>query len=208
MKDITWHFIPPRSPNFGGLWEAAVKAMKKHLNRTVANSHFTYDELYTTLTRIEACLNSRPLTPLSNDPSDLSVLTPAHFLIGSSLQALPEYSCLDVPTTHLNRWQRVQQVVQQIWSRWSKEYPCQLQQRTKWLSSKGVSLKFGMLVLIKDNNLPPLHWQRGGVIDIHPGNDGVIRVATVQTIAGQVKWAVRLLCPLPTAENACEVSSI
>jgi len=62
-----------------------------------------------------------------------------------------------------------------------------------------------MLVLIKDNNLPPSHWQRGRVIDIHLGNDGVIRVATVQTIAVQVKRAVRLLCPLHTVENACEV---
>ncbi|GFX58375.1 integrase catalytic domain-containing protein [Trichonephila clavipes] len=43
------------------------------------NSKFSYEELLTLITQIEAILNSRPLTPLSSDVDDLEVLTPAHF---------------------------------------------------------------------------------------------------------------------------------
>ena len=87
---------------------------KKHLNRTIANSQLTYDELYTVLTQIECCLNSRPLIPLSEDPMDLDVLTPAHFLIGSSLRKLLERDVGGMPINRLSRWQRVQQLVQHV----------------------------------------------------------------------------------------------
>jgi hypothetical protein len=84
---VKWKFIPPRSPHFGGLWEAGIKSMKHLLRRIIGDAYFTYVELLTILTRAEAYLNSRPLTPISSDPTDLIPLTPSHFLIGNSLTA-------------------------------------------------------------------------------------------------------------------------
>ena len=80
-KGIHWHCTPPRSPHFGGLWDAAVKSFKSNYYRVVGEKLFTYEELNTYTCGIEAILNSRPITPISQDPNDLRALTPAHFLI-------------------------------------------------------------------------------------------------------------------------------
>jgi len=137
------------------------------------------------------------LVPLSEDPMDLNVLTPAHFLIGSSLRALPEPDTRDAPINRLSRLQRVQQLVQHVWARWSKEYLGQLQGRNQWSKSRGPSIQPGILVLIKENYLPPLNWLLGRVTDVHPGPDGIVRKATVYTNLESKRRAVRLLCPLP-----------
>ncbi|GJQ70763.1 hypothetical protein Trydic_g23054, partial [Trypoxylus dichotomus] len=50
---LRWHFIPPRSPHFGGLWEAAVKSVKTHLTKIIGNASLNYEELSTLLVQIE-----------------------------------------------------------------------------------------------------------------------------------------------------------
>jgi len=61
----TWHFNPPAAPHFGGLREAAVRSAKRLLTRVVGSHVLTYEEFSTVLCRVEAVLNSRPLTPPS-----------------------------------------------------------------------------------------------------------------------------------------------
>ena len=73
-----------------------MRSTKTHLKRILADRTPTFEEMQTLTCRIEACLNSRPLTPLSDDPESLDVLTPAHFLIGGVLTAVPEPSVLNV----------------------------------------------------------------------------------------------------------------
>lgn len=155
---IEWNFIPPYSPHLGGLWEAGVKSCKYHLKRAMGNTLYTFEELSTLLTQIEACLNSRPLSPLSADPSDLQPLTPGHFLVGGPLTCLPEIDLSDVNLNRLDRWQMIQRAVQDFWKRWAAKYVVNLQSRTKWKITQG-NLKINDLVLLKEDNLPSIEME-------------------------------------------------
>lgn len=195
-EGINFHFIPAYSPHFGGIWEAAVKSTKYHLLRVLGNCHLTYEELYTTLTQIEAILNSRPLTPISSHPDDFTPLTPGHFLIGRPLSAIPTEDYRGHKDTQLTRYQRIEQIRQHFWTRWSKEYIAELQKRTKW-QTEATSININSLVLLKEDNLPPLKWKLGRIMTIHPGPDGVVRVADIKTTNGIIRRSFARICHLP-----------
>ncbi|GFU53404.1 integrase catalytic domain-containing protein [Trichonephila clavipes] len=103
-EQIKWNFNPPSAPHFGGLWEAKVKSLKYHLKRVIGNSILSHEEFLALVVQIEAVLNSRPICPLSNDPNDVETLTPAHFLVGSSLVAVPDPDYTEIPMNRLSRW--------------------------------------------------------------------------------------------------------
>lgn len=200
-KGITWHFIPPASPNFGGLWEAGVKSMKYHLKRILGDTTLTYEEFSTTLIKIESCLNSRPLCPLTEDPEDFEMLTPGHFLIGSALLAAPQPDVEDKHMSSLKRWQLTNKFHQQFWKMWHKDYINMLQQRPKKYSSKGLQLKINDVVLLREDNTPPSRWNLGRIIQIHPGADDITRVATIKTGNGIFKRSIQKICILPIEDN-------
>ncbi|UYV66609.1 K02A2.6-like [Cordylochernes scorpioides] len=181
-KGIQWKFIPPSAPHFGGIWEAGVKSMKYHLRRTMGSALLNFEELTTLLAQIEACLNSRPLCPLSEDPEDLQALTPGHFLIGGSLTVLPDEDGI-IAMSLPNRWQLIQKSMNHFWTRWSQEYVSQLQQRSKWCKPQP-NIKEGSLVLIKNEQQPPLAWKIGRISKVFPGDDARIRVVEVKTANG------------------------
>ncbi|GFW08691.1 integrase catalytic domain-containing protein [Trichonephila clavipes] len=81
IQRITWKFIPPTAAWLGGFWERLVRTVKELLRRTLGKAIFTYEELLTILCKCEKVVNSRPLTYLSEDMQDLTLITPARFEI-------------------------------------------------------------------------------------------------------------------------------
>ena len=134
---IQWHTIPPRSPHFGGLWEAAANSFKRHFLKTTGKTTLPLEELTTLLTQIEAIMNSRPITSPSNDPNDFQTLTPAHFLIERPLLTVPDSDPPDkADLTLIRGFQQRLQAMNFFWKRWSLEYLTTLQQRTKWTAEQ------------------------------------------------------------------------
>ncbi|XP_029673017.1 uncharacterized protein LOC115241409 [Formica exsecta] len=200
---IQWCFNPPAAPHFGGLWEAAVKSLKHHLRRVLGETMLTYEEMSTLLTQIEACLNSRPLQVLSDDPDDLAAQTPGHFLVGSALNALPEPSLLEAPIGRLTRWQQLQRMRDHFWARWSQEYIHSLLQRPKWWT-KSDDVRVGRLCLLRNDNTPPTRWPLARITRVHPGEDGQIRVVTIRTAASELTRPITKLILLPESNSAAQ----
>ncbi|GFT79582.1 uncharacterized protein TNCV_3177391 [Trichonephila clavipes] len=195
-EGIEWKFIPARSPNFGGLWEAAIKSCKYHLKRVVNGINLTYEELLTVTVQIEGILNSRPLCPLSNNDDDFQVLTPAHFLINRSLNSLEEPNLTKCKESNLKKWQKITKIVQLMWKFWSRNYLNQLQQRGKWMFEKN-NVKIGDLVLIIEENLPTYKWALGRIVELYYGEDKKVRVVKIKTQYSTCKRAISKICVLP-----------
>lgn len=183
LKGINFKFVPSYSPNFAGLAESAVKAAKHNFKRIIGTVPFTYEEFNTIIACVESILNSRPLTQISSDPSDFTYLTPGHFLVGAAPNSYPERDTTEVPINRLTFWRRCTQIQQHFWRIWRSHYLSSLNQRTKWLKTQP-NLKEGMLVLLKDDNVPSLHWPVGRVSKVYPGADQRVRVVDVRTKTG------------------------
>ncbi|XP_055715180.1 uncharacterized protein LOC129809397 [Phlebotomus papatasi] len=195
-KGITFHFMPPRSPHHGGLHEAAIKSLKYHLRREIGNTILTFEELSTVVCQVEAILNSRPLTPLTEDPNEPAALTPGHFLIGKPLNMLPEINLTTIPPHSLTRWQLCQKLLQHFAARWRKEYLQTLQPKKKWFTPQD-NLKPGDMVILQEDQAAPSHWPMGIVEATYPGGDGKCRVAKIRTTKGTYQRAIQRVAKLP-----------
>ncbi|XP_055522845.1 uncharacterized protein LOC129717024 [Wyeomyia smithii] len=148
------------------------------------------------LEAVATCMNSRPIAPIANNPSDPQPLTPAHFLIGRPLTTAPEVNQLERRITSMTRWQFVQLKAQEFRDRWQREYVRSLQLFTKWQQSAN-KMKVGDFVLIVGENERPKQWPLERIVQTHPGPDGLVRVVTVKTYHGVTQRDIRRLRVVP-----------
>ncbi|XP_065354324.1 uncharacterized protein LOC135948797 [Calliphora vicina] len=195
IRGLSWRFIPAGAPHMGGLWEAAVKIFKRHFRKEAQMVKYTFEELSTILARIEACLNSRPLCPLSDNPSEPVALTPGHFLIGSPIIALPEPSIYESPIGLVNRYRKVKAFTHEFCRRWKEEYLSNLHKRYKWKSPER-DISIDDLVAIRNEQMSPPSWKLGRVVRTYPGSDSHVRVADIRTENGVIKRPITKLVVL------------
>ena len=200
-----WKFIVPRSPWWGGWWERLVRSVKSALKKSVGSQCLTRSELETTLQEIEACVNSRPLTVVGDEPDLGMSLTPSHFLIGrNSGFFLP--SLTDPPNQ--SRQELVQrdavrrQLLDRFWALWSTEYLRNLPP-LKGSNSKG-NIKEGSVVLVREDGIPRLQWPIGVITKLYPGKDGVVRAVDLKTARGTLTRPIQRLHSLEICEDKDE----
>ena len=95
--NISWKFIVPASPWWGGFWERLVQSVKRSLRKTLFRSTLNYEEPVTVVTEIEGIINCRPLIYTYNDNTE-EVVTFSHLIYG--LPLLSKSSMIN-PTTSM-----------------------------------------------------------------------------------------------------------
>ena len=84
---------------------------------------------------------------------------------------------------------------QQFCTRWKQEY--ELQKRNMWkLPSENLSE--GMIVVVREENLPPNEWKLGRIENVVVGKDSLARIADVRTDRGIIRRPIIKLVVLPT----------
>ena len=201
-EGVEWHFIVERAPWWGGFYERMVGLTKAALRRTLGASLMRWEELETVLCSVEAAINARPLTAISDDPDDTQPLRPADFLHCS----LENDEAAGSEAEQLTRRRRHQhRVVTSLWVRWQRDYLRNLQDFSHTPSGADLQPTTGDVVLIEgEKSSNRLAWMTGIVKTLHPGRDGKTRAATVHTQRGDVRRPIQKLYLLEAAHTSEE----
>ncbi|XP_020619417.1 uncharacterized protein LOC110057174 [Orbicella faveolata] len=158
-----------------------VRCVKRCLKKILKNAKLTYEELLTVVVEIECVLNSRPPTYVSSEDR-VEPLTPSHLLTGRRLFSIPDESIVAEE------------------DRWKREYVIELREHHRALekgaASNSPSVETGDIVTVMEEGTSNRGmWKLGKVLDVYPGNDGLVRRATIEVASNNGKRK-RLRIPL------------
>lgn len=195
QKGIRWTFNPPTASHHGGVWERLIRMVRQILCSVLRQNTLDDEGLQTLFCEIEAILNCRPITTLSDDHQDLEPLTPNHILLLKSNPTLPPGLFQTSDLYNRRRWRQVQYLADLFWKRWSQEYLPLLQERQRWFTAKR-GLQKGDVVLVVDSSAPRGSWPIGRITEVLPDSKGLIRTVKLKTKTGFMERPITKLCLL------------
>ena len=195
-----WLFNPPAGSHHDGLWERCIRTIRKLMNAICKEQTLDDERLMTLLCEVEAIINGRPITKVSDDPRDQEPLTPNHLLL---LRAGPTLSpgLFDKNDCYTRRrWRQVQYLADVFRRRWIREYLPALQ-RQRWTRIRR-NLKINDIVLVVDKSTPRSLWPLGRILEVHKSNqDGHVRSVKVKTMTSVLVRPIDKLVLLEGADN-------
>ena len=154
QQEVHWIFNPPAASHHSGIWERYIRTTRKILN-AILNEQVLNDEgLLTLMCEVEAVINGRPITKVSEQSRDLEALSPNHLILLRQGAVLPPGLFQRKDNYSRRRWRQIQYLADQFWKRWSREYIPLLQKRRKWNNSRRNVAVGDIIVLVAYETTP------------------------------------------------------
>ncbi|KAK6009932.1 hypothetical protein OSTOST_25109, partial [Ostertagia ostertagi] len=181
-----------------------IPSIRSTVAKSIGHSLIPLQQFQTIICEIEAIVNSRPITSISDTISSPTVLRPIDFLsprVQLQLE-LTETPHLDYTQQHLVEWYfSTLSVLDHFWNIWSTDYLNAVAQRHTVRIRQGRSTsrepQVGEVVLLADKQLPRGQWTLAVITQLSYTSDRVPRSATIRLPNGNhVKRSINHLYPL------------
>ena len=193
-KNITWKFIPSRASWMGGVYERLVQIIKIELTKMQRKAKFNEIEWRSHLADIEQIVNDRPLTYVSDIPSEPEVVTPNSIIHGClNDTTLATDLNIDTIISDMKQYQNHPESLYkekvklktQFWNKIQQQYIAALNlSNYKKNGSKGkysvLVPQLGGVVSIQDSETK-LGGRLGIIVKLIQSSDGIVRKAEVKT---------------------------
>ena len=199
---MKWQFTTPSAPHQNGCSEAMVKTMKKALKKATGDTVLTPFELYTCLLKVANLVNQRPIGRIPNDPDNSAYLCPNDILLGRASTTVPQGPFCHTENPR-HRFEFCQKIVDSFWKRWARDVLPRLVPRKKWhVQRRNVAVDD--FVVVADAN--PVHrkWSASRVLQVFPGEDGIVRNVQLKTCSGTYMRPINKICLIYPAKGSPE----
>ena len=198
-RGMKWQFTTPDAPHQNAWLEAMEKTEKKALKKAIGEAVLTPFELYTCLLEVANLVNQLPIGRIPNDPDDGAYLCPNDILLGRATNTVPQGPFRHTENPH-HRFEFCQKIVDSFWKKWSRDVLQSLVPREKWNAEKR-NVAVDDFVIMADSNAVRGRWNMGKILQVFPGEDGLVRNIQVKMASGTYMHPITKICAIYPAEG-------